>query len=109
MRLTVIEGEEKKIPLLVEVGAKEIAVGRVPFRKKAQAEELARFRGRNALQSFLQWVGRRKSSAQSEYFVLLVRADGVPKWGALIGTLQATGFDVGWDVWPDDKSLFTRP
>lgn len=42
-------------------------------------------------------------------FVLLVRPQGVPAFNQLQQTLRAAGYDLGWDLWPNDTPLFPNP
>jgi len=105
-RRTVLEGDQSKTPLLVEVSATEIAVGKVPFGAQAEAQEVVRFSGPSPTAKFLSWI--RQRSHTSEYFVLLMRSEGVKYFEPLVEKIRAAGFQVGWDVWPPGKELFPK-
>ena len=107
--VTVIGGETgAKRVLCVEVGATECVVATIPKEgeNRGFAEEVKRFDGLeypDPHASFLQWVSA--LSAEQNCFVLLIRPDAVDRWLTVAGELKGQRFDVGWDVWPAEKSL----
>lgn len=92
-------------PLLVDCSAKQIIVGR-RHAKSQQTEVINRF---GDTVGFLAWAKGRDPG--SEYFVFLVRPDGLEVFRKLQATLKArTRFKLGWEPWADEKGpLFPSP
>jgi len=106
-KVTLLGGKASgKKPLLVECASRAVTVGDVL--PTHEIREVKHFEGAQAIRAFLTWAqGRPKDK---EYFVLLVRPDAAGEFAVLAGTLkQGLGFDIGWDVWPPEKSLLAGP
>jgi len=84
----------QKTPIYVECDAAVLTAGRITLDKGA--EVLKRFDGAGGRQALLQWAAGRAPDA--EYFVLLVRPEGVSHFRPLVADLEARGFEVGWGV-----------
>ena len=79
---------QAKSPWLVEVDGEGFTVA--PWGKAAPPQ---RFRNSSQLKSFA--AGRNRDA---EYFVLLVKPDGVEDFGRALHALREAGFDVGFDL-----------
>ena len=108
--VTVIGGEaETKRVLCVEVSQAACVVASIAREGENSgfAEKIEQFDGPDSHLTFLTWASRR--SPAQDCFVLLIRPDAVEKWQIVAGELKARQFNVGWDVWPADKSLLGEP
>jgi hypothetical protein len=98
-------GSEKNLkPVFLEVAANGIIVA--DFNDAGDIRQLARFAGADAIISALKWAETR--NPKTDYPVLLVRAGAIEAFGPLRRELRARGFSVGWEAWPESKSIFSR-
>lgn len=102
-RVTLLGGRaDGKKPLLVEFSPSNVGVAEIL--PSGETRLVQRFDGETATGQFLKWTHARSSA--TEYFVLLVRPEGADVLHDTTEHLKMTGFDLGWDVWPKERSLF---
>ena len=104
-RVTLLGGRaEGKKPYLVELSPKEIGVAEIL--PSGETREVKHLTGGGAIDEFTQWATSRSST--TEYFVLLVRPEGADVLDEVTEHLKKADFDLGWDVWPKERSLFGK-
>lgn len=121
-RVTVIRGaRDTKRILCVEIGSDVCVVATIPEEgeNKGFAEKVKQFDNDDQDPShlkFLKWASGESidvtvppPTKDKDCFVLLIRPEAVEKWQIIAGDLKGRQFDVGWDVWPADKSLLGGP
>ena len=94
-----------KEAVLVELALEKVQVGlgRTPDERHV----IQSFQGMQAIDDFLAWAPARDPAA--DYFVLFVRPDAAGAFDHVVDALRGKlGFEVGWDAWPVDRSLFER-
>ena len=103
VRVTFIGGRaDRRKPFLVECALNEVCVAEVD--DAGDAHRVQQFSGPNAIRSFLTWALSRDSDR--EWYVLLMRPDAAQDFDRMRQKLEGADFVLGWDVWPEVRSLF---
>jgi hypothetical protein len=102
IRVTLLGGRpDGKKPYLVELDPKDIGVAEIS--PSGEVRQIKRFTGEDVAGVFTQWAESRSNI--TEYFVFLVRPEGAALLNDITGSLKKSDFDLGWDVWPKERSL----
>lgn len=91
-----------KIPIIVDCANRRFAAG--VAQANGELSKQSSWSGARARDEFKRWAEHRDRT--KEYFVFMVRPDGVADFDSLLMGLRAARFDVGWDAVPQDVVLF---
>ncbi len=97
-----LPGAQGKTPILIEVHAKTASVGRAEANGElVLTQQIAEADLAAALTRLEQGA-----DAERSYFVVYLRPDGVTLAARMIAMLEASRFDVGWDLLGEGQRLF---
>ena len=96
-------GTMDKKPLLVECASNTVTVAQIPDGGGA-AQVVKRFADEAPYASFVNWAKENRNPGV-EYFMLLVRPEAAQHFDTVSQGLLRSRFELGWDVWPEGRTL----